>query len=129
VLWLAWSYSQGPTSLTPVDSATSTIVGYITSFGVLGIVALAFAFGWLKSGRTSERDRATLRAEARSDLEAELARVIAEKKQAEEQRDEALKVARDQVVPILGSFTSTTAALIPLLQEVVRAQEGSRGGR
>jgi hypothetical protein len=129
VLWLAWTLSQGPSSVTPVDNAASSIVGYITSFGVLGVVAVAFAFGWLKSGRATERDRATARNEARADLEAELARTIARAEHAEEQRDEALKMAQTQLVPLLGSFTSTTGALIPLLQEVVRAQEGQRGGR
>ncbi len=128
--WLAILLAQGPSSsVTPVDQATGSIVSYVLGYGVLGVVALAFAFGWLKSGRTSERDRATARAEARADLEAELARTIARAERAEEQRDEALRMAQTQLVPLLSSFTSTTGALIPLLQEVVRAQEGHSGGR
>jgi hypothetical protein len=128
VLWLAAALSPGPTSVTPVDSAANSIVGYITGFGCLGIVALALAFGWLKPGRISERDREKDRAEARADLEKALERALAEKRQAEDQRDEELRMARDQIVPLLSSFTATTTALIPLLQELVRHQEGGSQG-
>jgi hypothetical protein len=152
--WLALLLDPGPTSVSPVDGASSSIIGYIGGFGVLGYLVLALVFRWLVPGRTAERDRA----QAREDLEKELARVLADAKQrdddakqretrlaaearqreerliaerqhAEDQRDEALKIARNELVPVLGSFTSTTGALIPLLQEVVRAQEGQRGGR
>lgn len=121
--WYAFLLTSGPTSVTPLDNAASSIIGYIGGFGVLGYLALALVFGWLKPGRTAERERA----QARADLEAELTRVLAEKKQAEAQRDEALKFARDDMVPLLSSFTATTTALIPLLQEVVRNQEAGGG--
>lgn len=120
MLWLALTASQNPTSVTPIDAAATSIIGYIASFGVLGYVTLALVFGWLKPGRAAERERT----QARADLEAELARVLAEKKEAEQQRDDALKFARDDLVPILTSFNATTTALIPLLQELVRSQEG-----
>jgi hypothetical protein len=135
VLWLAWTLSQGPgTSVTPVDSASSSVVGYLLGYGPIGVAALALAWltfkGWrLMSPAREDAIRTGARAEARADLEKELARTIARAEHAEDQRDEALRVARDQMVPLLSSFTSTTGALIPLLQEVVRAQEGRNGGR
>jgi hypothetical protein len=109
VLWLAFVLQGGPASVTPVDSAASSIVGYITGFGALGIAALALASGWLVPKGTADR-------------------LIKEKQQAEEQRDEALKIATHELVPLLTSFTATTSALIPLLQEVVRNQEGGGHG-
>jgi hypothetical protein len=129
VTWLAILLGSGPTSVTPVDSAAQSIIGYITGFGALGITSLALAFGWLKPGRTTERDREQARTEARGDLEKELARVIAEKRDIEEQRDAAQAFAQEQMVPLLTQFVATTAALIPLLQEIVREQERHGGGR
>lgn len=122
--WFGYLLAAGnPTSLTPVDAATTSILGYVSGFGILGYLVLALVFRWLVPGRTAERDRA----QARADLEAELGRVLAEKKHVEEQRDDALKFARDDLVPLLTSFTATTSALIPLLQEVVRSQESGGG--
>jgi hypothetical protein len=126
VLWLALTLAQGPDpSVTPVDSAANSILSYVLGYGVLGVAAVLFVLRIIvpRSAVTQAR------AEARGDLEAELARVLAEKAKAEEQRDEALKVARDQIVPLLSSFTATTGALIPLLQEIVRTREGGHGGR
>lgn len=122
--WLALALSQVPSPATPVDAATGSIVTYILNFGVLGVAAVALAFGWLVPKSTVTRARA----EARADLEKENARLIAEKEKAEEQRDEALRVAQTELVPLLSSFTATTGALIPLLQEVVRNQEGGIHG-
>lgn len=139
--WLAYMISGPVTSVTPIDAATGSIVGYIASFGVLGYVALALVFGWLKPGRAADRERT----EARADLEKELAdaktreerliaeareredRLIAERKHAEEQRDDALRIARTELVPVLTSFKDATGALIPLLQAVVASQEGTGG--
>lgn len=129
--WLTILLASGPTSVTPVDSAVSSILGYIAGFGCLGYLVLALVFRWLVPGRTAERDRA----QARADLENELARVLAErearearliedKKLSDEQRDEALKIAQEKMIPLLASFNDTARGLIPLLQEVVRNQEG-----
>jgi len=60
---------------------------------------------------------------ARADLVAENIRLIAEKQADEEQRDEALKLARDQVVPLLTTFNASVASRLPILQDVVRQQE------
>jgi hypothetical protein len=111
-------------NVAPIDSATGSIVGYILNYGVLGVVALALAFRFLvpRSAIEEARDQ------ARGDLEKELGRVLAEKTRIEEERDEALKVAQVQLVPLLVQFTATTSALIPLLQELVRSQEGRRRG-
>ncbi len=37
--------------------------------------------------------------------------------------DEALKLARDQAVPLLTTFNATVASLLPILKGVVRQQE------
>ena len=51
---------------------------------------------------------------------AERDRLILEKQKAEDQRDAALSIAQDQLVPLLTTFVSTTETLIPLLQAIVR---------
>ena len=113
-------------SVSPVDSATGSIVGYILGFGPIGIIALAFAFRFIvpRSAVDEAKDQ------ARADLVKENERLIKEKAHAEEQRDDALRVANDQVVPLLISFNATVSALLPLLQELVSHREGhDRGTR
>jgi hypothetical protein len=78
------------------------------NLGVLGIVFWLFVGGHLHSDREVGRQ------------DDELNRVLEDKRRAEEQRDEALRITHDEVVPILKSFVDTTTALIPLLQELVR---------
>jgi len=123
VLWLHVA-ALASASVTPVDAASDSIVGYVLGFGPLGIIALAL--GWLlfrgwrlisPAGEAAMRDAA--RTESRADLVAERDRLLAEKQQAENQRDEAMQVARDQLTPLLISFTSSTQALLPLLQNLV----------
>jgi hypothetical protein len=58
-----------------------------------------------------------------ADLKAQLERVIAEKDGIAEQRDEAVQLAQEKLVPMLGSFTATTTSLIPLLQDLLRGRE------
>jgi threonine dehydrogenase-like Zn-dependent dehydrogenase len=112
-------------SVTPVDQATGSVTGYIIGYGPLGIIALAMAWLMFRGWRLASPDReAAIRESGRADLLKELERVLAEKHQAEDQRDDAMRFATDQLVPLLTSFTATTAALIPLLQELVRYQGG-----
>ena len=118
-------------SVTPVDAATGSITGYILGYGPIGIFAAAMAWlsfkGWrlLSPAREAEiRDAA--RAEGRADLLKELDRVLAEKKHAEEERDDALRIARDQLVPVLFAFNASTSALLPILQEMA-GRQGSHG--
>ena len=119
MIWLSLAAAATVTE-SPVGSAASAIIAQILGYGVVGCVALAFAFGWIKPA-SSIRE---VREQARADLKTELDRTIAEKQRAEEQRDEALRVARDQIVPILTSFTASAGSLIPLLQELVARREG-----
>ena len=111
-------------SVTPIDSATGSIVGYVLGFGPIGIIALAFAFRFIVP--RSAVDEA--KEQARRDLVEENKRLITEKTHAEEQRDDALRVARDQFVPLLVQFNATVAALLPLLQEMVSRREGHDRG-
>lgn len=95
----------------------SDIVQVILSavnLGVLGIVFWLFIQGHLHTD--SEVDR----------LGAENARLVEEKHAAEQQRDEAMKLAQSQIVPLLSSFVGTTSALLPLLQDLVAMREDLR---
>jgi hypothetical protein len=125
VSWLALLTGGPASSVTPVDAGTSSLVSYILGFGPLGVFALAMVWllfrGWhLVSPDVEAGIRRDARDQGRADLERENARLITE-------RDEALKTAQ-ALVPLLATFTSTTTALIPLLQELVRRQEGRGSG-
>ena len=111
-------------NVTPVDAITSSVLSYILSYGVLGVVSLALAFRFLVPRGAIKQARE----EARADLLKEIENLRADKKQAEEQRDEALKVANGQIVPLLVSFTSATQSLLPLLQQLVAEREPRRRG-
>jgi hypothetical protein len=106
------------------ESVTGLLVGY----GPLGIAALALAYLLYKGWRLVPPDRdaavrAAARSEARGDLLEERDRVIAEKTRIEAERDDALRVARDQLVPVLFAFNASVSALLPILQEIVRNRE------
>jgi hypothetical protein len=109
-------------SVSPVGAAASDIVTYVLGYGVLGIAVVMFALRVIVP-RSAVDDA---RAQARVDLLEENRRLIAEKTRAEEQRDEALRIAQTQLVPLLTSFTATTTALLPLLQELVSMRESPR---
>jgi type III secretory pathway component EscV len=121
-VWLAL-ISPGPTSVTPIDSAATSVIGYIGGFGILGYLVLALVFRWLVPGRTAEKDRAN----ARADLEQQNTQLLERCEHAETQRDEALQFTQVNLVPLLVNFNATMTALIPLLQELVRSQEGGSG--
>jgi hypothetical protein len=120
--WLPALLAVAPPVVSPIGTATGDIITYVLGYGVLGIVAVALAFGFLvpKSAVEKARDQ------ARADISAELQRTIEEKRDVEEQRDEAMKIAQTQIVPLLVSFTATATSLIPLLQELVRYREALR---
>jgi hypothetical protein len=124
MLWAAIMALNMSSSVSPVDAATGSIVGYVLGFGPIGIIALAFAFRFIvpKSAVDEAKDQ------ARADLVEENKRLIAEKQHAEESRDDALRIAQVQIVPLLVSFNATVAALLPLLQELVSRREGHDRG-
>jgi hypothetical protein len=117
------------TSVSPVGSAAGDIVTYILGFGPLGVGVVLFALGYIvpKATMSDAVNR------SRNDLIEENKRLIEEKRKAEEQRDAALKIAQEQIVPLLTTFVSTTSTLLPLLQDVVAMREelrrGTHGGR
>ncbi len=78
------------------------------NYGVLGVLVLAIFFGWVWPRPSVER------------LIAERDRLITEKAKAEEQRDAAIAIAQEKLIPLLTTFVTTTETLIPLLQEIVR---------
>ena len=123
--WLASAFTQGPgSSVTPIDTATSDIISYILGYGVLGIAAVLFVLRIIvpRSAVDEAKDQ------ARRDLVEENKRLITEKQHAEEGRDDALRIAQTQIVPLLVSFNATVAALLPLLQELVSRREGHDRG-
>ena len=127
MLWLTIALAQGPgTSVTPVDGATESVLGYLLGFGPLGIGFVALAWLLYKGWRlVPPAGAAAIREEGRADLISERDRLIAEKHAAEQQRDEAMKVARD-LAPLLSTFISSTGALIPILQGIIADRR--RGG-
>jgi hypothetical protein len=102
-----------------VSVATQTILGY----GVLGVLALALAWITWKGSFVPQRRVDDLLAAARADLLRELESVHVELGKTQEQRDAAMKMATEQLVPLLTSFVATSQSLIPLLQELVRNRE------
>lgn len=112
--------ADGPSSDSSiVSAAVQTILGY----GVLGVVALVLA--WIVwRGKFLPQERVDqLIAAGRADLLRELDSVRADLLKTQEQRDAAMKMATDQLVPLLTSFVATSQSLIPLLQELVRNRE------
>jgi hypothetical protein len=110
------------TSVTPVSAATGDVVSYLLDYGPVGIAAVLFGLGYIVP-RTA---MTTAVASAREDLVAENVRLIAENTRLIAERDAALKIAQEQVVPLLTSFVGTTSALLPLLQDLVSMREDLR---
>lgn len=98
------------------------------NYGVLGLLVLAIFFGWVWAKPAVDRVIAE-RDAAVSQLMAERDRLIEERARAEQQRDAALAIAQDKIVPLLTSFVSTSQTLIPLLQEIVREGDHDRPRR
>jgi hypothetical protein len=117
-------YSLIASSVSPLGAASGDIVTYILGYGVVGVGAVLFALGYIVPKPV--KDSAV--AAARADVVAENERLRTALARAEEQRDDALRVARDTVVPLLTTFNATVASLLPILQDVVREQE-DRGHR
>jgi hypothetical protein len=89
------------------------------NYGTLGLLVIAIFVGWVWAKPSV--DRVLGEKDASIDrLTQERDRLIEEKTKAEEQRDAAIAIAQDKIVPLLTTFVSTTQTLIPLLQEIVR---------
>lgn len=84
------------------------------NYGVLGLLVLGIVTGWLWAKPSVDR------------LLAERDRLIAEKEKAEQQRDAAINIAQERIVPLLTTFVSTTQTLIPLLQEIIHQESHER---
>jgi hypothetical protein len=95
------------------------------NYGTLGLLVLAIFFGWVWAKPSVDRVLST-KDEAIARLVAERDRLITEKLRAEEQRDAALGIAQDRIVPLLTTFVSTTQTLIPLLQQIIRESDEHR---
>lgn len=111
----------------PIDGSNVSIAGYLFGWGPLGVSLVAL--GWLmyRGWRLVSPSReTTIRESARADLLTQIERLITEKRQAEEQRDKYLQITQEQIAPLLSSFVSTTSALVPILQEIIRLPPSQR---
>jgi hypothetical protein len=111
-------------SVSPVSSAAGDIVTYVLGFGPLGVGVVLYTLRVIVPGKAIDEARE----QARADLLKETERLIAEKAEAERQRDDARQFATEQLVPLLGQFTAATSSLLPILQELIRDRE-QRGER
>lgn len=115
-------WSETLAGLSAATSGSTDLPAEITPFlnlGVLGLLVIAIFFGWVWAKPSVEKVIDEKNASI-ARLEAERDRLLGEKTKAETQRDEAIAIAQDRIVPLLVTFVSTTQTLIPLLQEVVR---------
>ena len=104
---------------------TSLISSILTSAGAgTALIVVLVLSGLL---RTRHEIEALTRAAA--DAAAQRDREAAEKREAETQRDDALRIARDQIVPMMSSFNATVSALLPVLQALISQQERGGGRR
>lgn len=109
--------AAGP-EVTPVDSITTTVVGYWLSLGATGIISAVLFWLYVWPGKQA----AKIRDEARSDLAAENQHLREALAKAEVQRDEAMSIAQDRIVPLLANFVAVSGGLTPLLQQIVAMQ-------
>lgn len=114
------------------------------NYGVLGLFVIGLLLGrvWVKPSVDkviSEKDAALERIlvekqELVKELQAERdrliadraameTRLIAEKAKAEEQRDQALSIAQDKIIPLLTTVGGTLETFIPLLQGIVSGRK------
>ena len=112
--------AEGPNPSTdPVAAAVSQVLG----FGILGVAVIILGWVLYRGSFVPEKRVDAMIAAGRADLLREIEAVRQEKRKAEEQRDAALKVAQEHLVPLLTSFVATSQSLLPLLQELVRNRE------
>lgn len=107
------------------DSGLPDAIAPWANFGVLGLLILAIFFGWIWAKPAVDALR-TGKDEAIANLIAERDRLIQERDDAEAQRDAAIAIAQDKIVPLLISFTTTAGTLIPLLQDLVQERRDDR---
>jgi hypothetical protein len=109
-------------NISPLSSVAGDITTYVLGFGPLGIGVVLYTMRVIVPGKAVDEARE----QARADLMEENKRLIAEKAEAERQRDDARDFAVQQLVPLLGQFTAATGSLLPVLQELIRDREDRR---
>lgn len=92
------------------ESVPSDLAPYL-NYGVLGVVVLGIFLGWIWPKPAVEK------------IIQERDRLIEQVNKLETERDAAVKIAQDQIIPLLTTFVQTTNILIPLLQDMVRETE------
>lgn len=116
-------------AVTPGGTGADALISYVLGFGPLGVGVVLYTLRVIVPAKAADKAAEQARETARADLVRENDRLIAEKTKAEEQRDAALKIAQEQIVPLLTSFVATSQSLIPLLQELVRRKELRRASQ
>ncbi len=115
LIWLAVLATGSPSDVSPVDTATSSAVGYVLNYGILGLVVIGFVFKIIVPYWTVRQTRD----EARADLIEENKRLIARAEHAERQQEEVMAVLQDRVTPILANFVAVSGSLVPVMQQLV----------
>ncbi len=115
LIWLAVLATGSPSDVSPVDGATSSAVGYVLNYGILGLVVIGFVFKIIVPYWTVRQTRD----EARADLIEENKRLIARAEHAERQQEEVMAVLQDRVTPILANFVAVSGSLVPVMQQLV----------
>lgn len=99
--------------LTAQDPAGGSLTDVATwvNFGIAGAIILGAILGyvWFKPSvdkLIEDRERA-----------------LRERDKALEQRDAMAQVLQDKLLPVVGDFITTTRALLPILQELIRQQQ------
>lgn len=116
---MVWSAAWAGISAAAGDQGVAAELTPFLNLGVLGLLTVAIFMGWVWARPAVEKVVAEKDASI-GRLEAERDRLIAEKAKAEEQRDAAIAIAQDKIVPLAATLVSTNSMLVPLLQEIVR---------
>jgi hypothetical protein len=124
LLWLPFPAIASDTGGNPVDTFVSSAVTTVLGYGLLGILVVVLCVLFYKRWRLispaqEDRIRDAARKEGRADLLARIERLEADCEQLRDQRDEAQKFVRDQLMPLLVNFTATTQTLLPILQQAI----------
>lgn len=118
ILLMAFPGSNPPTDVTPVDAFANSAIGYWLAGGTPAIVAFVLFWLYVWPGKLARK----IRDEARADLAAENQRLREALTHAEHQRDEAMGIANEKLLPLLSNFVAITGGMVPVLQQVVALQ-------
>lgn len=113
-VWLLHVVDQTQNPLNP-------ILYYLLNYGVLAIVVIGIAFGFVVPKPSVDKQVVDASAAVQA-AQDERDRALADKVKAEAQRDEAMQIAQEKIVPLLTTFVATVQTLLPILQSMAQRQ-------